>query len=167
MSYINSLNTDQAKTDTHINASQNSTKRTNISEFSPLAIKRMGASFGISDVMTQLRKKVNIPWHLGFAVGMMLCHISPLVPTHLRGSVDIQNKTPSTLSWTSDFVPAIDQYIACLRLIQGSLEKPPIDFDVDRKGRRRRWKCTKCYTSKAEAAYKSHMREALADIFQS
>jgi hypothetical protein len=167
MAFNRSPEADQAESHTHTNSSQHSTDRTNTPEFNPLTIKRMEYKFHMPSVINLLRKKADLPWHMGFAVGMMMYHISPLVSTHLDNNFDFKNKIPSTLSWTPDFVPAIDQYIACLRMSDGCVGRFPNDLDVDRKGRRPRRKYMKSYTFKAGVAYKSYICEALANIFQS
>jgi len=139
--------------------------RTKTSDFNAEAIKKMGYTFELPETMTKLRTKTEQPWQLGVAVGMLLYYISPLISGHLDNPVDFQNKVPGALSWSTGFVPAIDQYIAYLRLTDGCSEKFPSDREVARKDRKRRRKYFERYLFMVEAAFKNHVREVMADVF--
>jgi hypothetical protein len=125
----------------------------------------MDYAFDIPETLPVLRTKANEPWNLGFAVGVMLYHISPLLCTHLDNSPDFQKSVPRALTRLPGFVAAIDQYIAGLRLTDGCTKTFPNDLDVDRKGRKPRRKYLERYMYLVESAYKNHIREALGDVF--
>jgi hypothetical protein len=141
-------------------------KRPKTSTFNALAIKKMGYTFEFPETMTVLRNKVHEPWKLGFAVGVMLYHIAPLLSTHLDNAVDFQNPVPGALTCLPGSVSAIDQYIAYLRLTDGCAQRFPNDVGVDRKGRKPRRKYMERYTFMVEAAYKTYICDALGDVFQ-
>jgi hypothetical protein len=103
-----SLETDDAETH---NSPQYTTERPKTSTFNALAIGKMGYNFELPETMTVLRNKMHEPWKLGFAVGVMLYHISPLLSTHLTNAVGFQNPVPRALTSLPDFVSAIDQCI--------------------------------------------------------
>jgi hypothetical protein len=132
-----------------------------------LATAKMGDKLELLSVMALLRKKTNDPWQMGAAIGTMMYHISPLLSTHLENDADFTNKTPAALSWTPDFVPVLDKYVALLRLTDGCTDKFPSDLEVDRKARKPRRKYMARCISMVEAAYKNHIRDALVDVFQS
>jgi hypothetical protein len=157
-----SLPTDQSEIH---NSPQDNIKRPKTSSLNAIANKRMGYTFALPEVIPLLRTKAQAPWNLGFAVGVMLYHISPLLSTHLDNSVDFQSPVPTALTRMPGFVSATEQYIAYLRLTDGCAKKFPNDLDVDRKGRKPRQKYMERYTYMVEAAYKNHIREALSDIF--
>jgi hypothetical protein len=161
MALKRSLPTDQSE---FHSSPQHNIKRPKTSPFNAIAIKRMGYTFNLPEVIPLLRTKTQDPWKLGSAVGVMLYHISPLLSTHLDNSIDFQNAVPVALISMPGFVSAIDQYIAYLRLTDGCTKKFPNDLDIDRKGRKPRRKYMERYTYMVEAVYKNHIREALSDI---
>jgi hypothetical protein len=126
----------------------------------------MGCNFELPETMTVLHNKMHEPWKLGFAVGVMLYHISPFLSTRLNNAVDFQNPVPGALTSLPDFVSAIDQCIAYLRLTDGCAKKFPMDIGIDRKGRKPRRRYMERYTFIVEAAHKNHIREALGDILR-
>jgi hypothetical protein len=142
-----------------------SDKHAKTANLEPLFVRKMVYNFEIPEAMAQVRAEAGRPWSMGVMVGVMLYHISPLLATHLDETVEFQNKVPDALRGIKGFVPAIDQYIAYLRSLNGCSEKFPNDRDVARKDRKSRRTYTERYTLIVEAAYKNHIREALADIF--
>jgi hypothetical protein len=123
-------------------------------------------NFKFPNSMAGLREKKDQPYDMGVAVGIMLYHIAPLLSTHLDNKIDYQNQSPKALEWAPDFVRAVDQYVAILRLTDGCAEKFPDDLTVDRKARRPRRKFMKRYSHLVGCAYKALMREQLVDIFR-
>jgi hypothetical protein len=158
-----SLETDDAETH---NSPQYTTERPKTSTFNALAIGKMGYNFELPETMTVLRNKMHEPWKLGFAVGVMLYHISPLLSTHLNNAVDFQNPVPGALTSLPDFISAIDQYIAYLCLTDGCTKKVSMDIGIDRKGWKPRRRYMERYTFMVEAGYKNHIRGALGDVFR-
>jgi hypothetical protein len=128
------------------------------------ALSKMDYTFDVPDTMVKLRSKANEPWALGVAIGMLLCHIPPLVITHLENGVTFQNLVPSALIWAPEFISAVDQYVAYLRRMDGLSEKLPIS---DRKARREGNKYIERYTYLVEATYKRYIAASLADVFAS
>jgi hypothetical protein len=141
-------------------------KRPKTSNFNALAIKKMGYTFELPETMTVLRNRVHEPWKLGFAVGVMLHHVEPLLSTHLDNAVDFQNPVPRALMSLPGCVSAMDQYIAYLRLTDGCTKKFPNDVRTDRKSRKPRRRYMERYTFMVEAAYKTYICDALGNVFQ-
>jgi hypothetical protein len=158
------LETDHAETR---DSPQYTPKRPKTSTFNAFAIKKMGYTFELSETIALLRSRLRDPWKLGFAVGVMLDRISPLLSAHLDNAVDFQNPVPRTLACLPGFVSAIDQYIAYLRLTDGCAQKFPDDLDVDRKGRKPRRRYMDRYTYMVESAYKDHICDSFGYIFRS
>ncbi|KAH3965075.1 hypothetical protein HBI70_177440 [Parastagonospora nodorum] len=126
------------------------------------APKENGRDFEIPTTIALLRTKADEPWNVGYAIGVMLYHIKPILTQHLDNAFDYRNPHPKALSHVRDIVPALDAYIKHLRLTDGCAEKFPND---DRKGKIRRRKYIGRYTYMAEAAFKNHIRLALGDVF--
>jgi hypothetical protein len=149
------------------NSTRQSTKRTRRFAFNSLEIRKKGYNFEIPAAITRVRTKIDKPFNVGMALGVMLYYIAPLISTHLENAVDYTNQVPEALTWASGFAEAIDQYTAYLRLTDDRSKKLPNDTTVDRKGRRPRRKYMERYTYLIETAYKRHVREQFAHTFQS
>jgi hypothetical protein len=119
--------------------------------------------FAIPLTVHKLRSNMLKPWTVGYFIGLMLYHISPLLTRHLENSMDFHNPVPKALSSVCDFVSAVDAYIVHLRLIDGCSEKFPND---DRKTAKHRRKYIERCTYMVEAVFKNYIREVLGDIFQ-
>jgi hypothetical protein len=149
------------------NPPEQAVKRTRQFAFNSLAVRKMGYNFEIPATIAKVRTKIDQPFRVGMALGVMHYHIVPLIATHLENAIGFRNKVPEALTWATGFVDAIDQYIAHLRLTDGCFEKFPNDTTVDRKSRRPRRKYMERYTYLIENMYKEHIREQLCDVFQS
>jgi hypothetical protein len=126
------------------------------------APKENGRDFEIPTTIALLRTKTDEPWNVGYAIGVMLYHIAPMLTKHLDNAVDYRNPLPKALLHARDIVPALDAYVKQLRLTDGCAGKFPND---DRKGKTRRRKYMRRFTYMAEAAFKNHIRLALGDVF--
>lgn len=157
---------DQHAPDT-TSAPEQAVKRAKKHPFDTLALRKMGYDFKIPAIIARIRTNSAQPFDVGMGLGVMLYHIVPLISTHLENPMEFHNKAPTALQWATEFVEAVDQYIAYLRLTDGCSEKFPNDATVDRKSRRPRRKYMGRYTHLVENAYKNHVREQLCDIFQS
>jgi hypothetical protein len=154
-----SLDTDQPGV---CDSSSKDAKRVKTEAYTYSVPKENGRDFEIPTTIALLRSKVDEPWKIGYAIGAMLYHISPLLTNHLDNAVDYKTPLPKALSHVRDIVPALDAYIKHLRLTDGCSSKFPND---DRKGKTRRRKYIGRYTYMAEAAFKNHIRQALGDVF--
>ncbi|KAH6877669.1 hypothetical protein BKA58DRAFT_375688 [Alternaria rosae] len=157
---------DQYAPDT-TSAPEQAVKRAKKHPFDTLALGKMGYDFEIPAVIARVRSKAAQPFDVGMGLGVMLYHIVPLISSHLENPMEFHNKAPKALQWATDFVEAIDQYIAYLRLTDGCSEKFPNDATVDRKSRRPRRKYMERCTHLVENAYRDHVREQLCDMFRS
>lgn len=154
-----SLDTDQS--DTH-DSPPEGVKRVKAEVYTYSVPKENGRDFEIPTTIALLRTKVDEPLKVGYAIGVMLYHISPLLTNHLDKAVDYKTPLPKALSQVRDIVPALDAYIKHLRLTDGCSLKFPND---DRKGKTRWRKYIGRYTYMAEAAFKNHIRQTLGDVF--
>lgn len=154
-----SLETDQSDA---CDSPSKGAKRVKTEVYTYSVAKENDRDFEIPTTIALLRTKINEPWNVGYAIGVMLYHIPSLLTKHLDNVIDYKNPLPKALRHVRDIVPALDAYIKHLRLLDGCSSKFPND---DRKGKTRRRKYIGGYTYMAEAAFKNHIRQALGDVF--